>query len=147
MRGGARVNSGPLAKDPTSRRRRNAPAANLTELPREGRQESPPDWPHGEVPSRAVADVWLTLWRLPQAVAWAEQGFEYPVARLAVLTVAAMDPEAPSAVLTEVRQMEDRLGLNPAAMQRLRWKLADEEIEDAEVVPIAAKPRRVKAVD
>ncbi|WP_160051437.1 hypothetical protein [Nocardiopsis sp. FR26] len=147
MRGGARVNSGPLPKDPTSRRRRNTPSANLTELPREGRQAPPPDWPLGEVPSREVADVWLILWRLPQATAWAERGFELPVARLAVLTIAAMEPEAPSAVLTEVRQMEDRLGLNPAAMQRLRWKLADEEDGDAEVVPIAPKERRVKAVE
>lgn len=147
MRGGARVNSGPLAKDPTSRRRRNAPAANLTELPREGRQGPPPDWPLGTIPSREVADVWLDLWRLPQAAAWEYQGFDYPVARLAVLTVAAMAPDATSAVLTEVRQMEDRLGLNPAALQRLRWKVAEEEAEDAEIVPIAAKPRRVKAVE
>lgn len=146
MRGGARVNSGPLAKDPTSRRRRNAPAVNLQELPRDGYQGPIPDWPVGMVPGPDVAGVWSSLWRRPQAAAWAHMGFENAVARLAVLTVAAMDPGAPSAVLTEVRQMEDRLGLNPASMQRLRWKLAD-EAEEAEVVPIAPKERRVKAVE
>lgn len=146
MRGGARVNSGPLPKDAASRRRRNAPAANLLELPREGYQGPVPAWPVLAPPTDSIAATWRALWRRPQAAAWADMGFENAVARLAVLTVASMDPDAPSAVLTEVRQMEDRLGLNPAAMQRLRWKLAD-EAEDAEVVPIAAKPRRVKAVD
>lgn len=146
MRGGARVNSGPLAKDPTNRRRRNAAAVNLQELPRDGYQGPVPDWPVPSPPTESVAATWRSLWRRPQAAAWVGMGFENAVARLAVLTVAAMDPDAPSAVLTEVRQMEDRLGLNPAAMQRLRWKLADEE-EDAEVVPMAPRERRVKAVE
>ncbi|WP_067967502.1 phage terminase small subunit [Nocardiopsis trehalosi] len=146
MRGGARVNSGPLPKDAASRRRRNA-GPSMVELPRDGRQGDAPDWPLPGTPDEAVAVVWDALWAKPQAAAWESGGFEHVVARLALLTVAALSDEASAAVLGEVRQLEDRLGLNPAALQRLRWKLAEAEEEAAEVVPIAPRERRVKAVE
>lgn len=141
------MNSGPLPKDSAHRRRRNA-TPSLLELPADGYQGPVPAWPMPLGPTVGEAAVWESLWRRPQAAAWAGQGYELAVARLAVLTVAAMGGDAPSAVLTEVRQLEDRLGLNPAAMQRLRWKIIspEEGRGEAEVVPMA-KVRRVKAVD
>jgi hypothetical protein len=96
--------------------------------------------------------MWEQLWRKPQAAAWVDLGFELVVARLAVLMVAAMKPKALSSTLTEVRQIEDRLGLNPAAMQRLRWKVADPEVTPGEtpapVVSLVERAtRRPRAVD
>jgi len=133
MRGGARINSGPLPKDPASRRRRNAPPAAVRTLPAGGYQGPVPEWPFGRC-TKAVAAVWEQLWRKPQGAAWVDLGYEHVVARLAQLMVAAMKPGAPAQMLAEVRQLEDRLGLNPAAMQRLRWVV--EEAEPAEVVPL-----------
>lgn len=133
MKGGARVNSGPLPKDPASRRRRNASPSAARVLPVEGYQGPVPEWPMGRC-VKSVARVWEQLWRKPQATAWVDLGYEFSVARLAQLMVAAMKPNAPTQVLSEVRQIEDRLGLNPAAMQRLRWEVEDPG--QADVVPL-----------
>lgn len=121
-RGGARVNSGPLPKPDGARRRTNAGPAMMV-LPREGYQGEIPAWPVGKA-TKAAAAMWESLWRKPQAAAWVDLGFEHVVARLAVLLVVSLKPSALPAQLTELRQLEDRLGLNPAAMQRLRWQIA-----------------------
>ncbi|MBA3654252.1 MAG: hypothetical protein H0W70_08665 [Actinobacteria bacterium] len=52
------------------------------------------------------------------------------MARYVRLLVKAEKPNAPAAICGEVRQMEDRLGLTPMAMLRLRWTV--ESAEDAE---------------
>jgi hypothetical protein len=45
-------------------------------------------------------------------------------------------------VLAELRQIEDRLGLNPLAMLRLRWEVAADEVG-----PRRSRPRPVRAAD
>src|SRR5574341_1319634 len=122
MKGGARVNSGPLPKDAAARRRRNAAPAASRVLPADGYAGPVPEWPLGRC-TKAVGAVWEKLWRKPQAAAWVDLGYEFTVARLAQLMVQAMKPGVLPAILSEVRQIEDRLGLNPAAMQRLRWEV------------------------
>jgi hypothetical protein len=47
------------------------------------------------------------------------------VARYAVALVAAEQPGATPYLLSEVRQLEDRLGLNAVAMRRLMWEVTD----------------------
>lgn len=120
---------GPGAKVNSVRRGGNRRADTLSTalrvLPRQGRRGDPPAWPFGPRPAKAVADVWASLWRLPQAVVWEEQAAERVVARYCRVLVLSERPKATAAHLAEVRQMEDRLGLSPMAMLRLRWSIGD----------------------
>lgn len=95
-------------------------------LPASGRSGDPPPFPIGK-PTKAVADLWADLWASPQAVAWEDFGWTRVVARYARLVVAAEKPKAPAALLNEVRQLEDRLGLSPVAMVRLQWEIVDDQ--------------------
>jgi hypothetical protein len=136
---------GPPPKDPSQRRRRNAGPA-VTLLPKSGRPGDPPAWP---LPTSTDAELslWVELWSTPQAVAWEQHGWTRTVARYARLTVAAEIPDAPSSLLAEVRQLEDRLGLSPMAMRRLLWQVDDRD-EIADRRPAAQAPkRRLAAVD
>jgi hypothetical protein len=112
---------GPLPKDPAQRRRRNAPAGTVR-LPRAGRPGPAPEWPlSGKPPT-----VWFEVWRTPQAVEWERQGHERVVARYCRVLVQAEKTTASAAVLAEVRQMEDRLGLSAMSMLRLKWEIVDD---------------------
>lgn len=101
--------------------RHNANRGDWIELPGDGYAGRTPRWP---LPGRAPRG-WAALWRLPQAYAWAGQGLDRVVARYAYLLaiVEHPDDERPvsAALLAEVRQIEDRLGLSPMAMKRLQW--------------------------
>jgi hypothetical protein len=54
------------------------------------------------------------------------------VARYALLVESTEDVENPpsAAILAEVRQMEDRLGLNPKAMRSLLWEVTSDELSE-----------------
>ena len=102
-----------------------------------------PDWPMAEQ-SDSESALWLDLWRTPQAVAWFELGWTRTVARYARLVVQSEfqpDPDsgrpayAEAALLGEIRQIEDRLGLSPLAMRRLQWEIESAEVES--VGPVA----------
>jgi hypothetical protein len=69
--------------------------------------------------------IWQYLWRLPQAVAWEELSLVRTVARYALVLGLGEKPGASPALLSELRQLEDRLGLNPLAMRRLFWEVTD----------------------
>lgn len=88
-----------------------------------GRQGETPPWPLGRA-SRPEVSLWEQLWACPQAVAWDELGWVRTVARYARITIAAERPKAIAAVMSEARQLEDRLGLNPKAMRSLGWEIA-----------------------
>lgn len=49
-------------------------------------------------------------------------------------------------LLGEVRQLEDRLGLSPMAMLRLRWEVVADELGEARTDAPAPK-RKLRAVD
>jgi hypothetical protein len=113
---------GPPPKPASQRRRTNATVA-LTQLPAEGRTGESPEWP---MRTHAGYDenLWDELWSTPQAVIWERlgPGCVRVVARYVVL-LAEADVGEPKAAM-EVRQIEDRLGLSPLAMLRLRWEIA-----------------------
>lgn len=121
---------GPVPKPAAQRRRRN-PTPGARMLPAAGRPGPPPPWPlggwTGDEPAPHLAELWAALWASPQAAAWEPLGLERVVARYAALVVRAEDPEAPASLLAEVRQLEDRLGLNPLAAARLRWEVDEPE--------------------
>lgn len=123
---------GPAPK-PQSQQRRSGRglASQTTQLPASGRQGEPPPWPLGRQ-SKRERELWERLWRTPQAVAWERLGWTDVVARYARMEVVAEQRDAPVTALGEVRQMEDRLGLSPMALLRLRWEIVDEEQAEAE---------------
>lgn len=108
-------------------RRRNARPDTLV-LPASGRPGSAPEWPLSGKPPTS----WYELWRLPQAVAWERLSLERVVARYCRVLVAAERVTAPAALLAEVRQMEDRLGLSAMAMARLHWEVKAVEDKPAD---------------
>lgn len=131
---------GPPPKDPAQRRRRNRPA-EVTTLPAEGRQGRAPAWPLSKMVAGELA-AWRDAWATPQAVAWEQLGWTRVVARYVRVLVAAELPGANAQVLSECRQMEDRLGLSPMAMRRLQWKVAGEDEAPAADLAAVVTPDR-----
>lgn len=104
--------------------RRNA-RPDWRKLPPGGRTGKTPAWPMSD--EFPPLDIWAELWHTPQADAWEELGWTRVVARYACLLdeIEHPAPEKPTnaALLAEVRQLEDRLGLSPMAMRRLQWEI------------------------
>lgn len=114
---------GPPPKPASERRHRGKPRANTAILPAGGRTGPIPKWPlAGRTPAG-----WADLWRMPQAVMWEQQGTLMVVARYAVLRNLVQNPESlddvNAAAWSELRQLEDRLGLSPMALLRLQWEI------------------------
>ncbi len=134
----------PLPKPAGQRRRRNATVA-MTGLPAGGRKGAPPAWPFDVKATSRERTLWRRAWGTPQAVAWERLGWTDSVARYVRLLVATEAPGAPMSVMAEARALEDRLGLNPMAMLRLRWEVAPDEV--AEARDHRAPRARLQAVD
>lgn len=139
---------GPAPKPAEQRRRRNAPSSGeWVDLPRSGRSGPAPKWMLPGKPSTEVARLWRWAWSTPQATRWEGLALEPFVARWAMLTVEAtrlddLGAERVKGVFAELRQIEDRLGLNPKGLQDRRWRLAAE----ADTTP-ADKPGTVTRMD
>ena len=121
---GGHARSGP-AKDPRSRTSERA-GYTLTALPNEGYR--------GEVPALSdylldVSDrhemIWAELWQTPQACAWSQERWRWPiVADLVMLRVRSDDPESPVGLATAIRQLRDDLGLSKAGLAANGWAIA-----------------------
>jgi hypothetical protein len=135
---------GPAPKPLEQRRRQNVKSSRMV-LPAEGRQGDPPPWPIGKG-LVAERDLWTELWHTPQAAAWEHLGWYRTVARYCKLLVRAEKNNATAALLAEVRQLEDRLGLTPLSMTRLEWMVVSDEIGEHRQEPKPTK-RKLRAVD
>lgn len=137
---------GPAPKGAESTRRRNAPMANTVKLPPEGRAGETPEWPlAGNAPT-----TWGELWQTPQAAAWERLGWTRVVARYVQILELCESDDMTAALLSEARQMEDRLGLTPMSMLRLRWEIAADEVAEKRTERTATKTkarRRLKVAD
>ncbi len=111
--------------------RRNAGRSDWRKLPRAGRTGPPPAWPMPTRITKAQEHLWNQLWHTPQAVAWEEMGWTRQIARYVVSCVKAEAPGGTAAMLSETRQMEDRLGLTPMAMRKLFWEMEPEAEENS----------------
>lgn len=129
---------GPPPK-PTGQRRRSNATFAMTQLPAEGRTKEAPRYPlppvvvsdddgGSEIAREREAELWESLWETPQAVMWERTHSVLTVARFVRFSVLAETGNVKAA--TEARQLEDRLGLNPQAMLRLRWEVAADEMAD-----------------
>lgn len=115
------------APNPDARRRNKRPVAMT--LPSGGRRGRAPAFPIKT--GQRVPAMWAELWKTPQAVAWEKLGYHRVVARYALMLVAAEKIDtATAALLTEVRQLEDRLGLTPMSMKRLEWVISQDEVAE-----------------
>lgn len=110
---------GPAA-DPYSRKSRSGANGAWVELPPNGYEGEIPAWPLDRAPSQYERDLWLTMWRSPQASMWVGRNMERVVARY-VHASALVEEEPTAAMMGELRQIEDRLGLSPMALKRLQW--------------------------
>ena len=135
---------GPPPKPADQRRNRGKPLANTLKLPAEGRRGPAPKWPLGEMDDRE-RDTWLRLWKTPMAAAWDRLGWVDQVARYVKVLRMTERSEVCWPAFAEARQLEDRLGLNPLALLRLRWEISTDEIAEARSDRVPVK--RLKAVD
>lgn len=120
----------------------------ITELPAEGRQGPTPEWPFRGRPPK----YWAHVWTLPQAVEWERIGAEDIVARYVKLRSAVYNTgldEVKSSYLTELRYLEDSLGLTPKGMQSLRWRIrpSDSTVESTSSArPSKSRRARLRVV-
>lgn len=162
---------GPLPQ-PT-RRRRNAPTIPTTALPKAGRPGRAPGVPAGYVLGKQGRAWWAWAWKTPQACAWdagaiygvarraqleddvaaladvrgldaldalgadAAREFKFLIQRLSALATSKV------ALLKEMRELDDRLGLSPKSMAALRWSLDEPDGQD---VPASGRHRHLQAV-
>lgn len=79
-----------------------------------------------EAAQSVEAELWVELWRLPQAVMWERMGWVREVAQYVRWKVQAEMGDLDAS--KESRMLADRLGLNPLAMLRLRWEVSSDEV-------------------
>lgn len=129
------------APKPGSRQpNRGLGAAAQQRLPSSGRQGPVPNWPLGR-PTKRESELWERIWKIPQAVAWERLEWTDAVARYVRVQVVAEKPKAPFIALAEARQMEDRLGLSPLSLLRLRWEIVDEEPAEVDLQVVDVRQR------
>lgn len=117
---------------PESTRRPNR--GLITNLPAEGPSEPVPKWPLDKY-RPGEADLWKSLWRLPQAWAWHHLQYTRTVARYCRLVLRAEDAGGDGSGVVfqgEVRRLETELGLTPRAMHMLNWRI----VETQPVLPV-----------
>lgn len=152
-RGGARANSGPPPDPMALRRDRPSDKDGWTTLPSEGRKGSTPKFPLSPITlgedaapgfqtkvRRRESVVWRQVWRTPQAVQWEKFGWSHDVAVYVRMIVLGENGNVKA--LSEARQWSDRLGLNPAAMLRNRWRVATDEVQERRADKSPAAPKR-----
>ena len=131
---------GPAPKPADQRRRRNA-APQTVRLPASGRPGPPPAWPLA-TQGPGEAEAWAEAWSTPQSVEWERLGWVRMVARYVRVMVRAEQPDAPVMLMGECRQLEDRLGLTPMSLLRLRWEIGEAEEKRKGDGLVVVKPDR-----
>jgi hypothetical protein len=163
--------SGP-APNPASRRQTGNQAHTWLDLPRGGFDGAVPEWPlvtnqvatdHKLNRSRNAddaemipldrdaqrldereAEVWRAIWRSPQAAAWELNGWVHDVGLYVRALVLGEFGDLDNA--KEARMWSDRLGLNPAAMLKNRWRVRGDEVATRRTERKPAR-KRLKVVD
>jgi hypothetical protein len=133
-------------KPDSQRARKNPPTFEWQRLPASGNPKPVPPMPFGTWDPLSII-WWERHWGHPCAMMWREDD---PCHERLLMFADILHRERvmhSSAVLNEIRQMEDRLGLNPKARLQLRWLIVDDEGQPTELAAVkdidtARKPRR-----
>jgi hypothetical protein len=142
----------PLPKPAAQRRRRNV-VPGATKLPAAGLRTRAPALPGGSGMLASTRTWWKTAWASPMATVWLDADVPALVrlAQLVDLTTrefaivregpreivrseaarvdgsvevrVVFDSPVTAALLAEMRQLEDRLGLSPLSRRRLQWEI------------------------
>jgi hypothetical protein len=116
----------PLPKPPGKAVHRNKAVVPTHQLPQGGRQGDAPECPYelGE----AGKAWWEWAWHTPQATAW-NDGALYTVADRAMIEDTKMlcGPNEVGRQMTLAANLDNSLGLTPAAMARLHWVIVAED--------------------
>lgn len=146
--------------NPNSRRQTGNQAHTWTDLPAGGFDGPTPAWPLAAMLKVSVElaetlherelVVWASIWRTPQAAAWSRNGWQHDVALYVRYLVLGETGDLDSA--KEARMWSDRLGLNPAAMLKNRWRVARDEVAEHRAEPekqsaANSARRRLKVAD
>ena len=129
---------GPLPK-PDGERRRTGGGLGWTELPATPRTEPAPELPPGDWPN-ATRVAWASLWALPVARAWEPSGAT--LHGWAEVRRIIDEGKASAALYGELRQIEDRHGVSPAAALRCRFRFVDAAEVARPATPARKGPRR-----
>ncbi len=124
--GGARSRSGP-APDPNALRRDRKDDAAWVTLPVEGFAGPVPEFPLAGALAAEI-ELWLTLWRKPQAAMWSKLGLEFEVAAYVRAFLESVEAEASAGLKTAVLRMAAEIGLSLPGMHSLRWKFSEDEL-------------------
>lgn len=111
------------------RRGRGDDEATWTTLPAEGRTGRTPAWPLLGKASRQELAAWRRLWRTPQAVQWERDQVHERVARYVRKQLEADEPGSSSSATVVAIRMADDLGLTYSGMNRLRWRIAPNQLQ------------------
>lgn len=122
---------------------RHAPKFDWVFLPAEGREGPAPKLPSWRQWQDGTKKWWKELWARPQAVMWEQDGSTLFTLACLYDDLIAQRTDA-AKVSAEMRQHEDRHGLNPKAMLQLRWRV--ETPEEAAPAQTPSTPERRRAL-
>ncbi len=109
--------------NPSRPHSRHRQSATLVELPAECALPMP-KLPRGRKWSPAERALWRELWRSPQASQW-DDSYAAAVAQYVVHACAVVAGQAAGWQAQECRYLGDRLGLTPAGLTSLGWRLPE----------------------
>ncbi|GAA4554349.1 hypothetical protein GCM10023175_52010 [Pseudonocardia xishanensis] len=107
-------------------------------LPAEGCDLPVPDLPAGREWTEDERELWAELWSSPQATQW-DDSFRLAVAAYISHSSAMLSGEASAWHAQEFRHLGDKLGLTPAGLTALGWRIEDAG-PAAPVVSISGRP-------
>lgn len=126
--GGARNRSGP-SFDPRSATS-EALGRTLLSLPRSGYRGKAPEWPKPALEGdsngvdRRAREIWLTVWKYPQAAEWKKTPYRWEIIAEMCLLMAQIEVEpGKAAIVAQVHRYRDQLGLTPAGMKENGWQI------------------------
>ena len=145
-KGGARTRSGPLPKERSARSDKRG--YRLEALPAEGFRGTPPAYPLPNACAREL-EVWVQLWRTPQACAWSmpSELWRIPTIGLYVRQLVKCEGhDVGAAHIAQLHRLADQVGMTTTGLAAMGWKV---EVEDA---PVEQRPttsgskRRLRSV-
>ncbi|MGO5043731.1 hypothetical protein, partial [Streptococcus alactolyticus] len=140
MAKGARIRSGPMPDENSARS--DARGYRLEDLPASGYDGPVPDFPLPNVTDRE-SEVWEWAWRTPQACAWSMDVSGWLVRSVAMwtrLSVRCEDATVSAPVLGQLHRFAEHIGLTPAGLAALGWKITTRTASSVEAE--AATPKR-----
>lgn len=124
--GGARNRSGP-GKDLNSAR---SSGLAFTNLPAGGFEGDAPEFPLPS-PSERELSVWGRLWKSPQAAAWSQEEWRWPLVGMYTrMFVRAEEVDAAPTLIGQLHRLADQIGMTPAGLKENGWSIALDEMSE-----------------